>query len=262
MERLSTRRKLAFATWGTSRDGNVYGRMVVNATQALRYLRKVRDETGEKATITHLVGKAAGQALVSVPGLNGRILFGRYFPHRTADVGFLVALEEGANLGNAKVQCVDRKSVPEIAHELRRGAEELRARRNQAFEKSQSLLRLMPNSLVGPVLSASGFFAAVLGVNLKALGLHPFPFGGCIVTNIGTFGLDEGFAPPMPFAHVPLTIVVGSVRDLPYVENGAVVVRPQVTLCATVDHRFVDGFQIGQLAKIIRDVVENPWQLS
>ena len=35
-----------------------------------------------------------------------------------------------------------------------------------------------------------------------------------------------------------------------------------LTLTATVDHRFVDGYQLGTLAKVIRSVLTDPWQLE
>ena len=43
--------------------------------------------------------------------------------------------------------------------------------------------------------------------------------------------------------------------------DGELTIRPQVTLCATVDHRFVDGAQLATVARILRDVFDNPWQL-
>jgi pyruvate dehydrogenase E2 component (dihydrolipoamide acetyltransferase) len=83
-----------------------------------------------------------------------------------------------------------------------------------------------------------------------------------ILTSVGMFGLDEGFAPPTPFAHVPIYVLLGAVRDMPVAVDGQVVVRKMVTLCATIDHRFVDGAQGGILAKAIRRVLENPWELD
>ena len=86
--------------------------------------------------------------------------------------------------------------------------------------------------------------------------------GGRIITNVGVFGLDEGFAPPTPFAHTPVLVLVGAIRDTPVVQDGEVVIRPQMSLCATLDHRYVDGAQSGVLAKVVRDVLQNPWQLE
>ena len=79
--------------------------------------------------------------------------------------------------------------------------------------------------------------ASLLG---PSLGLSAFPFGSVVVTNVGIFGLDEGFAPQTPFARVPLWVLVGAVRELPAVVDGQVVPRPQITISATIDHRFIE----------------------
>ena len=51
--RMSTRRKLAIASWDEPREGNIYGKLTVDATQALAYLDWLRQKTGEHVTITH-----------------------------------------------------------------------------------------------------------------------------------------------------------------------------------------------------------------
>ena len=76
------------------------------------------------------------------------------------------------------------------------------------------------------------------------------------------FGLDEGFVPPTPFARVPVYVLIGALADRPAVVDGELTIRKQLTLTATIDHRFMDGFQGGVLARIVRDVLENPWQLD
>ena len=44
--------------------------------------------------------------------------------------------------------------------------------------------------------------------------------------------------------------------------DGAVVVRKMITLTATIDHRFMDGYQGGILAKTVREMFESPWKLD
>ena len=44
--------------------------------------------------------------------------------------------------------------------------------------------------------------------------------------------------------------------------DGAVVVRPVLVLVATADHRIVDGAHAGQLAGIVRDLVQHPERLD
>jgi pyruvate dehydrogenase E2 component (dihydrolipoamide acetyltransferase) len=262
MPKMSTRRKLAIATWSSPREGNIYGKLTVDATEALVYLDHLRRKTGEKVTVTHLVGKACGQALKQAPTLNGYLRLGAYVPHETVDISFLVALEEGGNLAKAKVSDVDRKSVADIARELRELAARLHRGADRDFNKTQNPVRLLPTWLLRPVLWATGVVTSSFGVSVPALGLEAFPFGACIVTSVGMFGLDEGYAPPTPFARVPAYVLIGALRDAPAVVDGQLVVRKQLTITATLDHRFIDGYQGGVLARAVREVFENPWKLE
>lgn len=258
----SVRRKLAIATWSAPREGNIYGKLTVDVTEARQYIAWLRKETGLKITITHLVGKAVAEALSRAPGLNGVIRFGRFVGHKQVDVSFLVALEEGRNLAKAKIERLDEKSVTDLGQELRALADKLYAGKDESFNKSMGPLKMLPSWLIRPLVHTMGYLTGVWGINVPALGLEASPFGACVITNVGVFGLDEGFAPPTPFAHAPVFVLVGAIRDTPVVRDGQVVPRPLMTLCATIDHRYIDGAQGGVLAKVVRDVLENPWQLE
>lgn len=259
---MSPRRKLAIATWAPPAEGNIYGKLTVDATAALAYIEDLRQRTGEKVTITHLIGRACAQALRDAPSLNGVIRFGSFVPHDTVDVTFLVTIEDGRNLAKVKVTNADRKSVAAIAAELRTSAERLRAGQDDAFKKSQGPLSFLPTWIIRPMVAFTGWLTGVLGVSMPVFGLEAYPFGSLILTNVGIFGLDEGFAPPTPFAHVPIYVLLGAVRDVPTVVDGAIVVRKMVTMCATIDHRFIDGAQGGVLARTLRRILENPSELD
>jgi hypothetical protein len=262
MAKMTTRRKLAIATWSAPREPNIYGKLTLDAGPALKYIDEARVKSGEKVTMTHFVGKACAEALKQTPSLNGRILFGRYRPHKTVDLAFLVSFEDGRDLAKVKIDNVDRKTIVEIALEVRERADRLRGGRDPDFEKSTRLLRFLPTWLIRPLVNTIGWLCGALGVEMRAFGLERFPFGSCIVTSVGMFGLDEGFVPPTPFARVPLYVLIGAVRDRPAVVEGKVVAQPQLTVTATIDHRFVDGFQGGTLAKVVRSIFEDPWQLD
>ena len=259
---MTVRRKLVIASWTRPTEGNIYGKLTVDATQAQRYVDHVRERSGEKVTITHLVGKACALALAQAPSLNGRIFLGRYVPHDTVDITFLVALEGGGNLAKAKVAQTDKKSVADIARELREMAERLRQGKDDQFKKSQGPLHALPTWLIRPILWLTGWLTGALGIEMKVFGLERFPFGSLVVTNVGVFGLDEGYAPQTPFARVPVWVLVGAVKKQPVVVDDQVVVRPILPLMATLDHRFVDGAQLGTMARTLRDVLENPWKLD
>lgn len=258
--KMSTRRKLAIASWDDPHEGNIYGKLTLDVTRALAYIEELRKSTGEKVTIGHLVAKAVGVALSQAPTLNGRLVFGRYIPHSTVDLSFLVAMEgaEGADLSMSKIENADKLSVVDISKKLREDAERLRAGKDEDFNKSKGLIRLLPMFLLKAMVWLTGWLTGALGITVKALGLKAFPFGAAILTNVGTFGLDEAWAPPTPFARVPVYVLIGAVRDRPAVVDGKVVVQSQLTICATIDHRFIDGAQGAVLAKVVRQVMEDP----
>ena len=68
----NVRRKLAIASYGAPREGNIYGTLRLDASPALKYIEYLRQTTGRKVSITHLVGKAVGMGLAATPTLNGQ----------------------------------------------------------------------------------------------------------------------------------------------------------------------------------------------
>lgn len=256
------RRKLAIASWRPPREGNIYGKVTVDATEALAYLDDVRERTGEKVTITHLVGKAVAAALADEPTLNGYIRLGSFVPHDKVALTFLVSMPDGSDLAKARIDHIDRKPITEVAAELRSAALDLRDGRDEDWEKNKQVISLLPTWLLRPLLWLTGLLASSFGVSAPALGVEPFPFGSGVVTSVGMFGLDEAFVPQTPFARVPLWVLVGAVSEKPTVVDGEIVPRPQLTVTATIDHRFVDGFQGAALAREFRRVFDDPWSLD
>lgn len=157
MYQMTVRRKLAIASWDAPREGNIYGRLQLDTTEAQRFLDRVRAVTGEKVTLTHFVGRCVGEALARTPSLNGRIFLGKYRPHETADLAFLVALEEGADLAKAKVTRVNEKGVSGIAKELRELAGRLHKGQDDDFNKSKGVIKLLPTWVLKPMLAWIGW---------------------------------------------------------------------------------------------------------
>lgn len=260
---MSLRRKMAIATWSAPREGNIYGQLSLDCTEALRYMEHLRQRTGQKVTISHMIGKALGMSMAQTPGLNGRIVFGRFVPYPTTDISFLVALEDGQNLFKVKVRDADSKSIDQIAQALNEGAQRLHKQDDAQLKQAMQTLKMLPRFFVPFTLWLNGFLGGALGWQSKLLGVERFPFGSAIITNVGMLGLDEGYAPPTPFARVPVLLLVGAIKDRPVVlDDGQLGVKPMITISATIDHRFIDGYQLGAVAKIFRQVIEDPWSLE
>ena len=255
---MSLRRKIAIATWRSPQEGNIYGKVILDARPALEYIQKLRDESGEHVTLTHLITKAVALTLKEPIDLNGYISFGRFIAHQTVDLAVVVALEGGKNLSMVKLEKVDHLSIVEIAKKLNQRVKKVRSGQDKEVKQNMMTAKWVPWFILRPLLTLVGWFSGVLGWSIPAFGVKAFPFGAGIITNVGVFGVDEAFVPPTPFARVPLYLLVGSLREAPYADQGEVKVRQEVTLTATLDHRFVDGAQAAVLAKMLREAFAHP----
>ena len=258
--RKSVRRKIAVATWRAPREGRLHARMAVDATALLAYCRERTAASGVRVTPGVVVGMAFQRAVMQVPAFHNRVVFGRIVPFPSYDVAFAVDIGDGDDLAPTKVREVDRKTVVEVARELAAGAERLRARADRGYETTSGIARAVPWWAMRPVLGAASVLNGGLGV--RAFGQPAFPLGSLMVTNIGSFGLDEGYVAPVPLARVPLYVCIGAVGDAPMAVDGEVVVRPRLVMTATSDHRLVDGAHAAKLARLVRTALADPEQLD
>jgi pyruvate dehydrogenase E2 component (dihydrolipoamide acetyltransferase) len=256
----SVRRKIAVATWRASREGRLYARMAVDATPVLEFCSAQRAASGVPVSPAAVVGLAFQRAVEQVPAFHNRVVFGRIVPFSSYDVAFAVDIEGGDDLAPTKVRAADTKSVVEVARELVAGAERLRARADRDFETTNTLARVVPWFLLRPLLAVASLLNG--GIGVRAFGQPAHPLGSLFVTNIGSFGLDEGYVAPVPLARVPLYICVGAVAPAAMVVDGEVVARPQVVITATADHRLVDGAHAAKLARIVRELLADPERID
>lgn len=230
--------------------------MAVDASAVLAYCARRRAESGVMVTPGVVVGMAFHRGVLTVPEFHNRVVFGRIRPFLSYDVAFAVDIGDGDDLAPTKVRAVDTKTVVEVARELEAGAARLRARADADFQKTSGIADVVPWWALRPVLSAASLLNG--GIGVRAFGQPAHPLGSMFVTNIGSFGLDEGYVAPVPLARVPLYVCVGAVSDVPMAIDGEVVVRPQIVVTATADHRLVDGAHAARLARFVRIALADP----
>jgi len=73
--------------------------------------------------------------------------------------------------------------------------------------------------------------------------------GTITISNVGVFGVDAG-TPILPPGEAAI-LMLGQIRDMPWVHDGEIAVRRVATLALSFDHRIVDG-DLG--AAVLRDV--------
>jgi pyruvate/2-oxoglutarate dehydrogenase complex dihydrolipoamide acyltransferase (E2) component len=254
-------RRVASAIWRQPDDPQIYGLLEVDATALVRFEAGAR-ASGAHLTLTHLVGRALAHALREVPDLNVVLRRGRKYPRPSVDVFFVTAVGGGRDLTGAKIEFADRKSAIEIARELSERAAKLRRGPDRAFSRSKRLTERLPFFALHPLLRFLAWLAGDRQVDLPGLGLPARPFGSAMISSVGMLGLPVGFSPLAWTYKVPMLVVVGMLEDKPVAKDGRVVIRPMLPICATIDHRYADGWHVAQLLKAFRAYLDAPEQFE
>ncbi len=260
LEPLHGWRRVAVHAWRPPRDPSVYAIVDVPVEAALAYVERVREATGVHVTLTHMVARGVALGIRAFPQLNGIVARRRIMLRESVDIFLQVATEGGRDLSGFKVVRADEKSVVDIAREAAERVERLRSRRDRQVERTKSLLDRVPLFVLGPMMRTISFLIYDLDLDLSRLGIVKDEFGSAMVSNIATFGLTTAMAPLVPFSRTPLVVLVGQVEERPVVEDGRVVARPMLTLGVTFDHRFMDGYQGGKMAELMRAYMTDPEQ--
>ncbi len=251
-------RKLAGSSWSRPLDPQFYGDLELDAGPLLSYAEQARHAAGVHLTMTHLVGRAVAHGLAAVPDLRVRLARGREHARESVDVFFIVTAADGQELTGVKVCAADRKSAVEIADEVTRRCAAIQAGNDPDLGRGKALLTRLPPRLLRVALRLGAWLTSDLNLDLSRVGMPRQAFGGAMVSSVGMWGVSHAYSPLAPYYRVPLLILVGAVRKMPVAVGDEVVVRPMLTVTATFDHRYVDGFHAARFAAAVRSYCEDP----
>ena len=263
-EDIASFRKIAIGSWQTAYDPTVYGTLSLRMEKAVDYIEQFRKKTGRKLTVTHLVTRAAAEALKRCPDANAILRWNKIYVRKRITISVLVVqTDEGAgkvDLTAAKIDDADTKSLLQIVDELDTVVKKVRARQDKALESGKSTIKKIPFAFMNIFLKLLSFFMYTLNWDLSWMGMPKDAFGSLAVTNIGSLGLDTAYVPLVPYTRVPIFVATGLVKDMPVVENGKVIAGKTMNINASFDHRFIDGYHASVLSKTLREMIENPFE--
>lgn len=262
-EHLSSFRKIAIGTWQTAYDPSVYGIITLRMDEALRYVEAFRQATGKRVTLSHMMAKASAAVFQAMPDANAILRFNRIYLRKRIGVFFQVVMEDPAtgeiDLSGATIYDPETKTLEQIVDEFADKVSTVRGGKDKALESSRGIFKRMPYFFLNRLLKIMSFLGYTLNLDLSRFGMASDPFGSLMITNIGSFGLEQAFAPLVPYSRVPLVVAMGAVKDEPVVENGKLVCGKVMRLCATFDHRVLDGAHAAVMARTIRTWMEDPF---
>jgi hypothetical protein len=256
--RVSGWRKLAGSAWSRPMDPQFFGDLELDAGPLLRYISDARQAEGVHVTMTHMVGKAVAHGLTEVPQLRIRLARGREYERESVDVFFIVTTGGGQELTGVKVCGADRKPAVEIAAEVNARYAAIATGDDPDLGRGKAMLAKLPPGVLRVALRAGAWLTSDLNLDLRRIGLPRQAFGGAMITSVGMWGVGHAYSPLAHYYRVPVLVLVGAVRDAPTVIDGAVVARPMLTITATFDHRYADGYHAAQFAAAIRAYCADP----
>jgi pyruvate dehydrogenase E2 component (dihydrolipoamide acetyltransferase) len=261
---VSSFRKIAIGTWADAYDPSVYGTMELRMDEAMRYIDRFREKKGRKLTVSHLMCRAAAEVLRRTPDANAIMRWNRVYLRKRIGVFFQVAMtDEGPgkiDLSGATVYDPEQKTLEQIYDEFDEKVRKVRERKDPALEKTRGTFLSIPYFFLNRFLKILSFFSYTLNLDLRRFGIPNDPFGSLMITNIGSLGLDTAYVPLVPYSRVPILLAIGAVKEKPIVVNGKVEIAKMMSVNATFDHRFIDGFHAASMSKILREWIEHPFE--
>ena len=255
----SSWRKIALGTWRVMGDPSVYGTIDLDATHAIQYMNAVHQKSGQRITLSHFMGKAVATTMERHPDMNCIIRFGKFYPRKTIDIFFQVANDAaGKDLSGLVIRNANQKSIVQISREMEQDIHSIRKKGDPEFRRMKSTMGLIPGFLVGKIMDFVSFLTYTLNLWTPLLGSPRDPFGGVMITNIGSLGLETALAPLVPYSRVPCIIVLGALKEKPIVRDGQIVIAPLLTLSVTFDHRLVDGVHGSHMAQTLKKIFAQP----
>lgn len=252
-------RKVAIATWSTTKDPSIYGFVDVDATPILRKMEEFRAR-GIRMTPTIIIAKAVAHGIEKYPTFNTVLRFWKLYERKTIDIFLQVSsVEDGEeNLSGTVIRDANHKSLESILEEVQNKAKKIRANEDPEFQKVKSDLKYAPAWLIAKFLDFLSFLNYALNWWIPAMGTPRDSLGSAMVTSVGAMGIEYGFAPLVPYSRCPMVMAVGKITEKVVVEDGKMVIKPMLPISVTMDHRQVDGFGGSKMFHGFLDYLKNP----
>ncbi|MFN0213402.1 MAG: 2-oxo acid dehydrogenase subunit E2 [Saprospiraceae bacterium] len=250
-------RKLTAVLYRKPQDSKVFGSVEFDVTELEEFI-SVRRQNGLKLTMTHIFVLAFARGLKeAAPEINCFVRRGKIIQRGSVDVSLSV-LVKGGNLSSVKVVGAENFTLEDLCVFLQQSILNVRQGQDDKIKKTVTQLVSIPWPLRQWVADFVKWLSIDWGVPLPFLGVSPDSFGSLVYSNIGTMGLDVGYPALAPFSNVSMVISQGAASSKAVVVNGQIVPRRMITISAALDHRVVDGSQIGNLFYYVRNLIKNP----
>jgi pyruvate/2-oxoglutarate dehydrogenase complex dihydrolipoamide acyltransferase (E2) component len=227
----------------------IHGLIEVDVTRARAFLRDHQAKTGESLSFTAFLATCLAKAVdehkavqACRQGSKHLILFD--------EVDVYTPIERDVagqkQIIGYTIRAANRKTFPEIHHEIRAAQVEDVAKALERYQVFQSLPTLLWRFLVW------------------VLGRYPQvqkKYGGTVgLTAVGMFGEGAGWG--IPSASPILMITVGGIGEKPGVVDGQIAIREYLSLTISFDHEIIDGAPAARFTERLKELIESGYGLD
>jgi pyruvate/2-oxoglutarate dehydrogenase complex dihydrolipoamide acyltransferase (E2) component len=227
----------------------MHGLIEVDVTRARAFLREHQAKTGESLSFTAFLATCLAKAVdehkavqACRKGSKHLILFD--------EVDVYTPIERDVagqkQIIGYTIRAANRKTFPEIHHEIRAAQVEDVAKALERYQVFQSLPTLLWRFLVW------------------VLGRYPQvqkKYGGTVgLTAVGMFGEGAGWG--IPSASPILMITVGGIGEKPGVVDGQIAIREYLSLTISFDHEIIDGAPAARFTERLKELIESGYGLD
>lgn len=140
----SPTKKFNMAGYNQSFDPTIYAKVKFDLTKAREFMAKKEKETGKKISVTLFWIKVVAEVFNNLPECNEIIRFGLKAKRTDVDMGILVNVGDGKDLANMTMRDIPNRTFADLSDELYREADVFKKEKNVEYNKSKSILRLLP----------------------------------------------------------------------------------------------------------------------
>ncbi|MBK9336868.1 MAG: 2-oxo acid dehydrogenase subunit E2 [Lewinellaceae bacterium] len=254
-------RRTATAIYRKPVDSKIYGSVELDVTDLEAYVLERRKQ-GIRLTLMHPFILFIARALkTEVPELNCFVRRGNVIARDRVDATVSVLVRGGTQMGAVRVRNADALSLVELADVMARDVPRSRKGDEDKAMDNKNLVAAIPWPFRTWVVGLVKWLTIDLGLSIPSMGLSPDTFGSFVFSNIGSIGLDIGYAALMPASNVAIVFTMGSVETKPVVIGDQIMPRRMLNLSAVLDHRVVDASHGGKMFRYLKEAVKGPFDL-
>ncbi len=228
----------------------VHGLLELDVTDARRYIRRYKIETGETLSFTAFVIACLAKAVEANKKVHAYLnLWKQLVIFDDVNVNTMIEIQSGGQKVPIPhvIKAANRKTFREIHDEIRT---------TQAKPASNGESKFMRWFLLLP-WPVRRFFYWIVTKNPHLLRDHT---SSVMVTAVGMFSKGGGWG--IPVANFALTVTLGGIAEKPGVVDGRIEVREYLDVTLSFDHDIVDGAPAARFTRQFSELVESGYSLN